>query len=396
MIILREFQKTYSSDNAIWWWTRGTFLSQIFHKAWKLRNLDVIFLFRFFIHDLEQQLHQYQCLTAIKVYRYQLMAKKDLEVLKESIGQLISVNHFFLTNANRQSVLPIVNFAASEDGYQPVLFEITADFNLEKIKPFGDITSLKYTQNDQNEVLFMLGSIFQLKRIHQDDQQLWIIEMTLTSKSNESLKTTFDQFKSETFDDHEISLLSLGYILQKMNKLADTEKYYRRLFSELSDEDEHLGYCCLNLGNIAFRKGEYTASLEWLLKSLDLSIRTLNSEDEFFAQIYNSLGHVYHAQDDFVLALESYKKAIIIWKQTIDENYLNIAESMNNIGIIYKQEKDYLLALENFQKTFLILEKYLPVDHFELSKIHCNIASTHRQLEEYDLAVSRSTTSMQS
>lgn len=384
--ILHEFQRNYTSNDAIWWFTRDIFLTELFNKALKTQNLDLIFLFRFFIQDLEQQVHQYQCLTPIKVYRYQLISNKQLELLKTSVGNFISINNFLLTNVNRDSVLSYSKLSVNNNGYQPILFEITADFSLEKIKAFGNITVQKYSPNNQNEVLFMLGSIFEIKNISQDDNNLWIIEMILTSKTNEYLKLIFDDLSNENHDDN-INLLSFGYILQKMNKLNESEKYYNRLFIELPEEDKRIAYCCLNLGNISFLKDDYDTSLKWLLKSLDCSIRTLQPNDKFFALIYNSMGHVYNGQGDIKLSIESYNKAIIIWKQSIDDNYLDIAECMNNIGIIYKREKDYLLALECFKKTLFILKEYLPSDHFDLCKTHSNIASTYRQIGEYDLAL---------
>lgn len=385
--IIREFEQNYTSDHAIWWFTRNIFLKELLNKALKTQNLDLLFLFRFFLHDLEQQLHQYQCLTSIKVYKYQLITTKQLELLKHSIGNLISINNFLLTNINRDSIIPYSKFSLNNNEYQRILFEITADFNLDKMKPFGNITIQKYSPDDQYEILFMLGSIFEIKNISQDeDNNLWIIEMILTSKVNSHLKPIFDELSNDTSDDN-INLLSFGYILQKLNRLNESEKYYHRLFIELSDDDERLACCSLNLGNICFLKNDYDSSLEWLLKSLDTSIRTLPPDDKFLALIYNSMGHVYNAKNDAKSSIESYNKAIIIWKQSVDENYISIAECMSNIGIIYKREKEYFLALECFKKTLFILKTYLPLDHFDLSKAYSNLASTYRQLEEYDSAL---------
>jgi tetratricopeptide (TPR) repeat protein len=380
--IIREFEENYSDNNAIWWWTRETFLSKLFNKAWKKRNLDLIFLFRFFLHDLEKQLQEYQCFTSIKVYRYQLISKIEFELFKQSIGQFISINNFLLATTHCDTVLP--SFIPND--YQLILFEIIADFNPEKIKAFGNIISQKYIQN---EVLFMLGSIFQLKNIRQHDNDLSIIEMTLTSRTNPHLKPAFDALKKnqDDDDDDEINLLSFGYILQKMNLTNETEKFYNRLFIELPDDDERLGCCYLNLSNISYLKHDYDSSLEWLLKSLDISIRTLEPNDKFLAIIYNSMGQVYYARNDLKLAIESYDKAMIIWKQSINENYLNIVECLNQIAMIYKYDKDYLLTLKYLEKILILLEKYLPNDHLDRSKIHWNIASTYRQLEQYDFAL---------
>ncbi|CAF3825387.1 unnamed protein product [Rotaria sp. Silwood1] len=390
--ILHEFQKNYTSNSAIWWFTRDTFISQILNKALRTQNIELIFLLRFFIHDIEQQLKQDLCLTPIKVYRFELLSNKELELLKNSIGQFISINNFLLTKLNRELALSSSKISLNNNNnndFQSVLFEITGESNLDKIKPFSYITLQKFFHNNnEEEILFMLGSIFQIKNIYQNENNLWIIEMILSSRTNSYLKSIFKNYINDNNEnDDEIDLLSFGCILQKMNKLDEAKKYYSRLLNELSEEDERIPYCLLNLGNIEFIQNNYHLSLEWLLKSLDISLRTLKSNDILFARIYYSMGHVYNQKNDIKLALESYDKAIIIWKQSIDDYYLNIAECMNNIGIIYKNENNYLLALECFKKTLIILEKYVSNDDFDISKTHCNIASTYRQLGQYDLAL---------
>ena len=50
----------------------------------------------------------------------------------------------------------------SSDNIEQVLFEIDADPQLDNIKPFSNITSFSYFPNEE-EVLFMIGSIFRLK-----------------------------------------------------------------------------------------------------------------------------------------------------------------------------------------------------------------------------------------
>ena len=54
--ILDEFERTYTSHTAIRWYTRDTFLYRIINKALRQKNLEVIFLFGFFIKDMYDQL----------------------------------------------------------------------------------------------------------------------------------------------------------------------------------------------------------------------------------------------------------------------------------------------------------------------------------------------------
>ncbi len=54
--ILHEFEHTYSFEKPIWWYTRESFLYKILNKVLHTENIDLLFLFRFFIHDIEKQL----------------------------------------------------------------------------------------------------------------------------------------------------------------------------------------------------------------------------------------------------------------------------------------------------------------------------------------------------
>jgi hypothetical protein len=81
LIILHEFEQTYSSEQALWWYTRESFLYKILNKALRVQNVDLLFLFRFFIRDIHHQLKKYQCLSSVRVYRRQLMSIKELQVL---------------------------------------------------------------------------------------------------------------------------------------------------------------------------------------------------------------------------------------------------------------------------------------------------------------------------
>lgn len=394
--IINQFNKNYTSDDAVWWFTRDTFVTQLLNKALKVQNIDLLFSLRFFLHDIENQLQQYNCLTPIQTYRYELLTTQEFLLLKDSIGQFISINNFLMTNVNRDYEISNKKSLFEIDDYQPVLFKITIYSNIDKTEPFANVKLLNYFSTNQDEILFMLGSIFQIDNVYQDENNLWVIDMTLSNRANNHLRPIFKHYENDDDDDdgYNLSLLSFGCILEKMNKLDEAKKYYCRLLNELSDDDDRIGICFLNIGHIDFIKNDYESSLDWLLKSLDVSLRTLQSDDLFFARIYYSLGHVHNAKNDTKSAMESYEKAIIIWRQSIEDNYLNIAECINHIGIMYKQEQNHILALDCFKKTLHILEKYAPSDDLDISKSHCNIASTYRHLEEFELALEHYTLSL--
>ncbi|CAF1127736.1 unnamed protein product, partial [Rotaria sordida] len=142
--IVHEFEENYSADRAIWWYTRESFLYRQLNKALRVQNIDLLFIFRFFIRDIQEQLEKHQCSSSIHVFRGQLMLNEELKLLKDSIGQLISMNSFLSTSTDRQLALSFLYSSTVVDNMQRILFGIDADPRLEGIRPFANITNLSY------------------------------------------------------------------------------------------------------------------------------------------------------------------------------------------------------------------------------------------------------------
>ena len=148
--------------------------------------------------------------------------------------------------------------------------------------PVGHIWTIRDIRNE-SEVLFMLGSIVCLNQICHDqssaDARMSIIRMTLCSDHDNDLKQLYDHMKNE-YHREETNLLSLGDVMLKMGKFDLTEKYYRRLLSDLPSNDPSLSTLYQRLGMVANAKGEYDTSLEWYQKSLEIKMRTCPSDHE--------------------------------------------------------------------------------------------------------------------
>ena len=65
-------------------------------------------------------------------------------------------------------------------------FEIDADPQIGNIKPFSNITSFSFYPNEE-EILFMVGSIFRLNNVFKDIDGIWIILMSLCSSDDNQL-----------------------------------------------------------------------------------------------------------------------------------------------------------------------------------------------------------------
>ena len=372
--IVRELEDNYSSERAIWWYTRESLLYKILNKALRTEDIDLLFLMRFFIQDIEKQLRSNQYASSIRVYRSQLMSKNELDLLRNSIGQFICMKSFLSTSFNRQRAL---SFLQSSNDCESILFIIDADPLLKGIRPFSQITEQSYFPEEE-EILFMLGSIFHLIGIDHDENDLWIIRMNLCSNEQHQLKEIFDYMRKE-YGENQTNLLSFGKLLWTMGKYHQAEKY----FLQLSEEDSLRSYCYRALGNVADDQGNYDESLVWHFKAIDL----IQSDDPMLAESYNNIACVYDNQGDWRQALKFYKKALDRSKEIYGEDHLTIAVCLNNIACIYAERGEETRALKYYEQVLDIRKKYLPENHADLGASYNNIGEIFRRMGRYESAI---------
>ena len=289
--IIHEFQEEYSSEKVLWWYTRHSFLNRILHKALNVRNIQMIFLLRGFISDLYLRLKQHQPKCRLQVFRSQILSNQKLDNLKENLRQLISISSFWAANTDRSKALADTDqFKASSD-LQRVLFEIAADPTLTTTKPFALI--------DASEVLFMAASVFRLTEITRQDDQVWIIKMTLCT--DVEYNSMFDSIKIQPENENESSNLRLfAKILWKIDQLDLANRHYNRLINELPSDDPLLMIVYDDLGTMALEKKNYDAGVQYYTKSI--AIKNQNLANTVTGKIVLS-GKSVHALPTFIFLI---------------------------------------------------------------------------------------------
>ncbi len=383
--IVKEFERNYSSDRSLWWYTRQSFLYRLLNKALRVQNIDLLYLFRFFIRDLGQELEKNKCSSPVHVYRAQQMSKEEIEILQKSIGEYISMNSFLSTSVDRQQAQSFLFSTDASDDVEQVFFKIDADPRLENIKPFSNITPLSYFPNE-DEVLFMIGSIFRLIEVKCDSYGIWNIRMVLCSVTDHQLQSLYQHMKNQ-LGTKATDLYNFGGVLREMGNLDDAQKYYHRYLDQLPDDHPGRSACYHALGRVTNEKGDYDSSLKWFNKSLEIKMRTLKSDHPNIANTHNSIAIIHHRKGDYARALESYEQTLMIWKKVYGENHPDVAMCLSNIGVVYQEEKKYSQALEYHQKALSIRQKQLPADHPHLADSHNNIGNIHYCLRHYDQAL---------
>ncbi len=385
--VIKKFENDYSSENPLWWYSCDSSLYRMLNKALRIQDIDTLFLFRFFIRDIYEQLKINQCLSAVRVYRGQILSNDEVNNLQKSIGDFISINSFFSTSTDRDKSMTFIDDSNVPGGMERILFEIDADPHVVTTKPFADISS--YSKfGYESEILFMIGAIFRIEDIHQDDDRIWIIRMQLCSDDHYHLKELFGHMQKTYADGNkEITLLSFGRVLHQMGKFDLAEKFYERYLKELPSDDPSRSDVYYSLGVLMMNKGDYNASVQWFRETLKIKSQTDPSDYIYFGGIYNAIGEAYRSQEDYHEALESFNRAVELFKKAHAENHLDMAYFYNNIGLVYQETDQYSEALDYFEKSLAIKGKHLPSNHPSISTAHNNIGLIHYSLRRHDAAL---------
>jgi tetratricopeptide (TPR) repeat protein len=334
------------------------------------------------------------------------MSKEEIQMLKKSVGEYILMNSFLSTSLDRQQARSFLLSTDPSDDVEQVFFEIDADPRLDNIKPFRNITSSSYFPGEE-EVLFMVGTIFRLVQMKRDSDGIWNIRMMLCSENDHQLQSLFEHMKNE-LGAGETNLLHFGDVLRRMGKLDDAEKYYHCYLDQLSADHPDISSCYHALGSVTDDNGDYDSSLKWHNKSLEINMRTLKSDHPNIANTHYGIANVHRKKGDYALALESYEKALMIWKKAHGEDHPLVATCLNNMGIVYDMQKEYSdlgashnnigvihdclghydQALEHYNSSLRIKSKSLPPRHPSIAMTLENIGLIYEQKRDFQQALS--------
>lgn len=193
-----DFEKNYTTDQAIRWYTKDAFLYRILNAAFRQNDMKTIIDLRFFIVDLYDQLTKSQMeylrtlpvngAQTITLYRGQLISKIELEKLKKWVGKYISINSFFSTSTNEAVGLIYSGYGQDHisSHFESILFVIIIHLH-QVIKLNANMQRTVFARMNhssiykyEEEVLLSNQNVFRLNYIQRrSDYPMWSVNMTL-------------------------------------------------------------------------------------------------------------------------------------------------------------------------------------------------------------------------
>ncbi|CAF0828725.1 unnamed protein product [Didymodactylos carnosus] len=388
--LIQEFEQNYKPENSVWWYTKESCLYRILNKALRSQDFDMIFALRFFITDISTQLKKEHNRfirstihrePIIRVYRGQGISTDELNLMKDNIGEFISMNSFLSTSKNRTTALDFVQTISITQDMQRILFEIDIDTRLPTV-PFAAIKHLS-CYSDENEILIMLGAIFRINKLgFNENHRVWLAVVSLSSEDDYDLNETFVYMKEKIGD--ETNFDSLGKILIHMGEYEKSYKYYQQLLqeSQLTVASSYVG-----LGASARRIGDYPLALSYYKTALEMRENILPSDHPEVADCYGRIGVVNWKIKDYDKALYNCEKALNIQQKSLHSNHIDIAGTYHTMGVVYDDKGDYNSALKYYNKALQIRLVSLPSNHPDIAGMYNDIGCLYEHTSDYKQAL---------
>ncbi|CAF2812392.1 unnamed protein product [Rotaria sp. Silwood2] len=397
-----EFDQCYKSENAISWYTRNSFVFRLLNKAFRTENIDIVFIFRFFVKDLYKQLKvlhedflkilQESEVSNIIVYRGQFMVSNELQLLKENINGLVSMNTFVSTSMDKEVAEIYAGDGSRRPQFESVLFEINIDMTI-LTKPLANIQEHSYFK-DENEILLPVGSQFQIMSIENINNNIWYIHLISVNETDTKIKKLNYYLKDAIGD--EPTMKKFIYILELMGDVAKAERYKTLLQIEnseatieeleemLRDTDSlNNNTCTILFDKIAekyFRSGDYSSAITNYQKLIEL---TLDKNAKAYG--YQQIGEIFNEKKDYHEALEYYQMSRTILfgleteainKRLLADLFLGISETFHNLS-------DYKSALDNAELALEIIHNHLPSGHPDILAVYVWIGDLNKKNANY-------------
>ncbi|UJR07660.1 hypothetical protein I4U23_011947 [Adineta vaga] len=187
--ILEEFESNYTSENAILWYTKDTFIYRMINHRLRSGNIDAIFEYRILLLDIQKQLQNLQSreldITAselVEVYRGQPMSIEENQYITANLGGIIAINPFLSTTREKE-----LAELFSMDGFNDpercfVLFTIRIPLNV-RGAIYASIDDLSEF-SEEKETLISWRSLFRVDSVERGKSGRYMIQLTLIDEDD--------------------------------------------------------------------------------------------------------------------------------------------------------------------------------------------------------------------
>ncbi|CAF2080537.1 unnamed protein product [Rotaria magnacalcarata] len=388
MKFIDEFENNYRSEDAIVWYWKRSFLYKLINKALRTHDIDLLYMFRFFIDDLTENLQrEHEKLLSSKdkmlnVYRGVKFRTEEFDNLKENCTKLIFTNGYFSTSMSKEFELNTSLIRTTTIDVVSVLFHIQC--HIEQIHEnvlFANINQLS-EQQDHQLVLFDCNTCFQIESIEKH-AALYIIKMNLSNQGQQITKDYIELIQNETEETN--LLIHFGRLFFDLGEYDKSQKYFQRLLKNSNDKDR--AWIEFSIGQVYHVEGELNQAREYYDRAYEHMIKNKPTRMKGAAQVLQQIGSILYHQNKYDEALDFNLRALTIRQICHPSGDVDTVAILDKIGDVFLQQKKYDQAVDYYQRALKIREELHASNDVNTATSLDKIGSILQKQEKYDGAV---------
>lgn len=388
---IKEFRECEPRD-AIQWYSKNSFLYRLLNLALRTEDIDNLYTFRGYIIDLcsaiewkqDQQRQQPDLFSrSNKCYRGQIMFESEFHRIKESIGQLVSVNSFFSASLDRK-IAEV--FAGSDlpNGQRSIVVEI--DFSFDLLHTTFAFIEDESDHPDEKEVLFNLCTVFKVENVH-EDQTYGYIHLQATDEGYEVFKE-YRQFTKSDIESPTIEII-FGRLLMNMGQYDKALKHFELLASK-SSNDYTINCAAIHMqkGTLYYHICKYEEARNSLKVAFEIFDRIgISTSDPLYLRCCYYIANVCLFTNKLLAARTIFEKVLERQRNTLSKDHVHIGDTLRSMAKLVGNEKGYHATLSYRQEALAIYEKTLPAYHPKRINALHDLSGCYEAVGEYRKAL---------
>ncbi|UJR18337.1 hypothetical protein I4U23_005239 [Adineta vaga] len=232
---------------------------------------------------------------------------------------------------------------------------------------FADLQEYSEFQDEQ-EILFSMGTLFRVQSITLDITRVWIVQLKSNGEKDQAMGALLPHMRLN-IQKSGCAPLNWAFCMLEMGDYDKAEHYYLLLLhdSELVENVYELAQVYNDLGFVYKQKGEDGKALQRYEKALvNLRESALSMDEDskrLIVLIYISIGNIYSDQNNHEKALEYFISTILLELKGHDPDTSKIATCYRSIGDVYLKQTCYSEALEMYEEALKMKLQVLPPHH---------------------------------
>ena len=385
--LMTKFESSYSSQDAIVWFTKDRLYQELVNHALRSNDLYSLFALNFFIRDINSQLtllyqQSPRLVEPLVLYFNQTISCEEFEKFRNKSDLLICVNEFLFANSERGLAY---RFLEDQAVRRPkdcvnVLFKILVPTSNTPNAHYANIGNASRFALER-EYLFAMGSIFRIENVDrlEEYESAWMVHLTLVDKEDPQL-LPFNHFIRKNYlrDDTDFERLT-SMLKSRLYQFRINRHFFDTHFNWNLKQIRTI-LVRLHLGMILDCVGQYDEALSYYTSILKFIVENTQKDSAekqiFLAPFYSMMSQTSQQKGlDAVAFKQGYKSFEILTKSAQQSLLIDdIAAVCNcNFASILEQQGKNPEAVNHYRAALIIRSRYLPENHRELVDLKNNI-----------------------